>query len=296
MTNLQVICFGEILWDIFPEYKVIGGAPLNVALRLASLQVNVGIVSCIGNDESGDTAARYINSEGVVTDFVARHKELKTGEVWVVLDKKGSASYTISDPVSWDAIPPAPHIVEAVGKTPYFIFGSLAFRNEFNRNTMKVLLPKANTKIFDVNLRAPHYNLSIVHELMQHADFIKLNDEELVEVCDGLGCEMNGLEERIRWLQQVTQTETICVTQGDKGATLLCEGSLFYHPGFKVKVEDTVGAGDSFLAALVNTLLIEQKSPENALATACATGALVASKSGANCSVSDEEISALLMA
>ncbi|MBX2827055.1 MAG: carbohydrate kinase [Flavobacteriaceae bacterium] len=294
MTNPDIICFGEILWDVFPDRKVIGGAPLNVALRLASFGSKVAIVSCVGKDEHGDVAARYVNEQGVITDFIATHNELNTGEVLVTLDEKGSASYEISDPVAWDAIPPAPVIIDAVAKASYFVFGSLALRNAFNQNTMKAILPKSNCKIFDVNLRAPHYDLAMVHELMQLADAIKLNDDELSEICEGLGCESVEWEAQIKWLAGVTQTKTICVTQGSEGATLLYEDTLFSHSGFKVDVVDTVGAGDSFLATLIQELLIQKSGPKKALEKACAMGALVASKSGANCIVLEEEVAALM--
>ncbi|MDC8003008.1 carbohydrate kinase [Aureisphaera galaxeae] len=294
MIKPDVICFGEILWDVFPDRSVIGGAPLNVALRLASFGVNSAIASCVGDDEPGNIAAQYVQEHGVISDYIASHNELGTGKVLVTLDDSGSASYIINDPVAWDAIPPAPQIIEAVSQAPYFVFGSLALRNAFNRNTMKALLPKADTKIFDVNLRAPHYNISMVYELMQLSDVVKLNDEELLEVCVALGCEEKELLEQLKWLSEVSDTATLCVTQGAEGATLLHKGKLYRHPGFRVEVVDTVGAGDSFLATLIHEMLLKKSDPDTALASACAVGALVASKSGANCIVTEEEVLDLL--
>lgn len=295
MTHkLSVVCFGEILWDVFPESKTIGGAPLNVALRLRSLGVETAMISCVGRDDLGEAAIRYIQKHNVNTDFIASHRELITGEVLVTLDESGSARYTILEPVAWDAIPPAPEIVEVVKKTPYFIFGSLAVRNAFNRNTLQILLSESNTKIFDVNLRAPHYDLSMIYELMQLANVIKLNDEELVEICDGLGCQEEEIEAQLHWLERVTQTSTICVTKGPNGASLLYNKKIYHNPGIVVEVADTVGAGDSFLAVLIDSLFLKKNNAETALQRACAMGAMVASKSGANCEVTSQEISGLL--
>ncbi len=295
MTHkLSVVCFGEILWDVFPESKTIGGAPLNVALRLRSLGVETAMISCVGRDDLGEAAIRYIQKHKVNTDFIASHRELITGEVLVTLDESGSARYTILEPVAWDAIPPAPEIVEVVKKTLYFIFGSLAVRNAFNRNTLQILLSESNTKIFDVNLRAPHYDLSMIYELMQLANVIKLNDEELVEICDGLGCQEEEIEAQLHWLERVTQTSTICVTKGPNGASLLYNKKIYHNPGIVVEVADTVGAGDSFLAVLIDSLFLKKNNAETALQRACAMGAMVASKSGANCEVTSQEISSLL--
>jgi len=226
-------------------------------------------------------------------DFIQKHKALKTGTVFVTLDKKGSASYEISKPVAWDAIHPTSELIGAVKKAPFFVFGSLAARGNYNRMTLQRLLDVANTKIFDVNLRAPHYDISMVYELMQIADFIKMNDEEMEEICDALGCQETDQESQVKWLVQTTDTNTICITKGGDGALLYFENVYYDHDGYKIKVKDTVGAGDSFLATLINELLLEQNSPRASLIKACAVGALVASKEGANCVITQEEITQL---
>ena len=290
MHKTQVICFGEILWDIFPHRKVIGGAPLNVALRLHAYAARTEIMSCVGKDENGKATLAYLHKQGLPQDLIQHHETLETGTVTVTLNEEGSATYEIRKPVAWDAIALTPRMVAAVKEVPFFIFGSLAVRGTFNHLTLQRLLEVANTKIFDVNLRAPHYDVSMIYELMQIADFIKLNDDELIEVCDALGCQESTLELRIGWLEKITKTSGICVTKGDKGALLFYNSQFYHHPGFKVVVKDTVGAGDSFLATLINELFLKQNSPQDSMAIACAVGTLVASKEGANCSISDAEI------
>ena len=287
----QVICFGEILWDVFPQKRIIGGAPLNVALRLHSYNSEVAIISRIGDDQLGSEITAYLTENGMYQKFIQTDKKLPTGAVDITLNESGSASYEILKPVAWDAIEITPQLIETVKETPYFLFGSLAIRGSFNRETLRRLLTVANTKIFDVNLRAPHYHISMVYELMQQADFIKLNDDELLEVCDALGCQETEMKNQIEWLLKITAATSVCVTRGDAGALLYHKGEFYEHNGFKVTVVDTVGAGDSFLATLIHYLFLKKLSPANALKLACGMGALVASKEGANCLISEEELS-----
>ena len=286
----QVICFGEILWDVFSHKRIIGGAPLNVALRLHSFDATVAIISRIGADELGGEITQYLTEKGMFKEFIQIDNELPTGAVTVRLNESGSASYEILKPVAWDAIQVSPSLIQGVKEAPFFLFGSLATRGGANRDTLRQLLPVANTKIFDVNLRAPHYHISLVYELMQQADFIKLNDEELLEVSNALGCQEDDMKGQIEWLVKITNVSSVCVTKGAAGALLLHEGKFYEHGGFKVEVVDTVGAGDSFLATLIHYLFLKQDRPEKALMTACAVGAIVASKEGANCLVSDKEL------
>ena len=290
MQTNQVICFGEILWDVFSQKRIIGGAPLNVALRLHSFDLKVAVISRIGDDSFGKEITAYLTKNELCQEFIQRDEELPTGTVDITLNETGSASYEIRKPVAWDAIEISPQLIEAVKEAPYFLFGSLAIRGGFNRETLRRLLPVANAKIFDVNLRAPHYHISMVYELMQLADFIKLNDEELLEVCQALGCQEDIMEKQVEWLVKITNTASVCVTRGDAGTLLFYDHTFYEHPGFVVDVVDTVGAGDSFLATLIHYLFLKKLSPANVVQLACGMGALVASKEGANCSISEEEL------
>ncbi|NND63400.1 MAG: carbohydrate kinase [Flavobacteriaceae bacterium] len=287
---IEVVCFGEILWDVFPNRRVIGGAPLNVALRLHSFGARTKIVSSIGEDNLGDEVKEYLKQYNFPQDSIHLDPELPTGSVEVSLDESGSASYEIVKPVAWDRITLNEHIIETVESASVFLFGSLALRGRINRNTIASLLQKANYKVFDVNLRPPHYDISMVYELIQQSDFVKLNDEELDEVCKELGGPETDIKAQIQWLEKVTNTKSICVTRGGEGAILKYEDKFYEHPGFKVQVADTVGAGDSFLATLVYQLVLQKNDPDTSLSHACAVGALVASKEGANCEISEEEV------
>jgi fructokinase len=285
----NIVCFGEVLWDVFPTHKKIGGAPLNVALRLKSFENNVSIVTKIGNDALGKEIFNFIKEQGVLVNNIQKDFELKTSEVIVTLDKKGSATYIIKYPIAWDNIELTEAAKVATIASDAFIYGSLSARDSNSKTTLLALLEIAPFKIFDVNLRAPHYTQSLLKELMQYADFIKFNDDELFEINSNLGFESNDIELNIRFIAKQTQTSDICVTLGSKGAVLYINDNFYYNKGYQVKVVDTVGAGDSFLASLIDKLL-KRYSPQYAIDFACAIGALVTSCEGANPKINQKQI------
>lgn len=293
MTQKSAICFGEILIDVFPDMQRIGGAPLNVASRLSKLGIEVEIISQVGEDENAEKLLSYLKNTGVKSGLVKSTSKFPTGVVKVQLSASGSASYEISYPAAWDKIQLSEEMKKAVKAADIFIFGSLVCRDEVSRQTLLKLMPEARFRVFDVNLRPPHYEKEILIELMQQANFIKFNDDELFEIAEMLESPFNSLEQHIHFLAEQTQTNQICVTKGRHGAVLLKDEKLFYNSGFKIEVKDTVGAGDSFLASLLAKLLQEEE-PQKALNFACAVGALVAAREGANPELSGKEISGFL--
>jgi len=289
----RVVCFGEILWDVFPTHKVIGGAPLNVALRMQSLGVETFMVSRLGKDENGTMALEYLQKTNLKTEFIQQDNTFPTGYVSVFLNEKGSATYEIFRPVAWDFIALNEANERLISETDIFIFGSLACRNKVSKSTLLGLIEQAKFSVFDVNLRKPDYTYKLISELMQKADFVKLNDEELTEITSELNFKGSSMKEQIQFLSEKTQTQSICVTRGSEGAILYLDESFYENSGYTVKVEDTVGAGDSFLASLIFKLYIQNEKPENALDFACRMGALVASKKGANAKIENQEITSL---
>jgi fructokinase len=285
----KITCFGEVLWDVFPAHKKIGGAPLNVALRLQSLDNEVAIISSIGNDESGKTLLDYIIQNGLDVSCLEVSDKFKTGKVKVILNDKRSASYDIKYPRAWDNIKITQESINLVKKSDGFVFGSLAARDEFSRKTLYGLIEHAKFKIFDLNLRPPYYNKEVLNYLMNRADFMKFNDDELYEVCKEEGSKYLSLEQNIRYISKKTNTNHICVTKGRHGAVLMYDGKFYYNSGYLVKVIDTVGSGDSFLASLISKLL-KNKDPQEAIDFACAVGALVATSEGANPKIIKEQI------
>jgi fructokinase len=221
-------------------------------------------------------------------------EDYKTGVVNVMVNEKGNASYDILYPSSWDKITLTNEMIEKVTASDVFIFGSLICRDEISRSTLYALLDKAKYKVFDANLRAPYYTTDVLLELMSKADFIKLNDEELWEISRKLESPYNSFEQNIKFIAEKTNTKQVCVTKGAFGAVLYCNDKFYYNSGYFIKVVDTVGAGDSFLATLTARLL-KGKSLQKSLNYACAIGALVAGQEGANPKISDMEIRKYMM-
>jgi len=283
------VCFGEILFDVFLEHKKIGGAPLNVASRLNSLGADVAMISSVGNDENGKTLVDYLNDCGVNTKAIQVNKTYSTGIVNVILNEKGNASYDINYPAAWDKIQLSDSNTAIVAESDFFVYGSLSSRDAVSNATLKQLLEVAKYKIFDVNLRSPHYTKANVYDLLNRADFIKFNDDELYEICQGLESNLKSLEQNIKFIAEKTNTATVCVTLGAHGAVLYYKKTFYHNSGFKVDVADTVGSGDSFLASLIINLL-SGNDHQYAINFASAVGALVAQNEGANPLISQAEI------
>jgi fructokinase len=288
--ELKAVCFGEVLWDVFPTHKKIGGAPLNVALRMKSFGVESAIISKVGSDADGQEIVSFLSEKEIETNIIQISEEYKTGVVNVMINEKGNASYDILYPSAWDKIILNEDSKKIASESDVFIFGSLICRDEESRSTLNALLEEAKYKVFDANLRAPYYTTDVLIELMMKADFIKLNDEELFEISRKLDSPYNSFEQNIKFIADKTNTKQVCVTKGAFGAVLYHDEKFYYNSGYFIKVVDTVGAGDSFLASLIVKLL-KGKSPQKALNYACAVGALVAGEEGANPKISDKIIS-----
>lgn len=290
--KLKIACFGEVLWDIFPDKKLIGGAPLNVAARIQSLGASSYLISAIGTDALSKVAMDEIEKLHLTTEHIQSNLKT-TGQVTVHLNDQGSASYTIEEDVAWDFISINAANKKIAQESHVLIFGSLASRSSTNLETLNTLIDISQYSVFDLNLRAPYYSENLIFDLISKADFIKMNDEELELVLGWLGIHKDRLEEDIIALSRKLNNKDICVTLGAKGAVLYYKGQLVKQDGFPCEIIDTVGAGDSFLAGLIFNLL-SGESTEYALRYACALGSIVASKAGANGSIKKQEINNLL--
>jgi fructokinase len=279
--SLKAVAYGEVLWDVFEDKKKIGGAPLNVALRMKTLGCKVAMISCVGNDEDGKAILNHVKQLGLQTDAIMQSETFPTGLVKVTLDERGSATYEISYPSAWDKIVLNNQSETLVMNADVLIYGSLVCRDKVSRDSLEDLLQMNIYKVFDVNLRKPHYTYDVLERLMLSADFIKFNDEEILEIARALQSPFESLEENIHFIAELTHTKAICVTRGKHGALLFWKGQLYENEGYPVKVADTVGAGDSFLASLI-TYLLTDKDPQTSIDFACAVGALVAESAGAN--------------
>jgi len=285
----QIVCYGEVLWDMLPTGKKIGGAPLNVALRMQTFGCSIKVISSIGKDTAGNGIVAQMKRYNATTDHLQISQNYATSEVLVTLNDTGSASYEIKMPCAWDDIQLLQKDIAVVKSADAFIYGSLVARQLTSRDTLFALLKASQFKVFDVNLRPPHYELKTLITLMKQADLIKFNDDEIFELSAAMRGEKLSLEESILFFAQETQTPSICVTMGADGAVLFRDNEFVYNKGYAIQVADTVGAGDSFLATLIYQLL-KGVNGFTALDYACAIGAIVASKEGANPIITNKEI------
>lgn len=276
----QILCFGEILWDRLPSGSKPGGAPMNVALHLKRLGENPLFASSVGNDEAGDELISFLEKNNMQPHLIQKDKNLPTSEVLVTLDADGNPAYEICIPVAWDNILPETELISTAKKSRIIVFGTLASRSETTRKTLLNLLDSDTYKILDVNFRPPFDDRQITEKLMIRSNFVKLNQQELNIISQWLNLEEVDEKTAMQAVAAHYNLDGICTTRGSNGASLLLNDNWIENRGFKVKVADTVGAGDSFLAALI-TGFVQNQEPTEALKLACATGAFVASKEGA---------------
>jgi len=274
----KLVCFGEMLWDILPGGAMPGGAPMNVAYHLHTLGSNPTLITRVGIDKHGKQLLDLLNSKSVNTDHIQLDYDIPTGIVNAAPNDHGEMQYDIVSPSAWDFIACDESTQSLVKEASHFIFGSLITRHKTSRDTLFQLLEIANQKVLDINLRPPHYNRQIVEDLLHRADMLKMNIAEL-ELITGWFAKYKNTNERISVIQDRYKIPAIIVTMGAEGAMIDIEGKVYSHPGYIVKVADTVGSGDSFLAAFLFKLF-NSELPEDALAFASALGAFVTSKTG----------------
>lgn len=274
----KVVIFGEMLWDCLPSGPVAGGAPMNVALNLHQLGLNSRLISAIGNDTDGQNLLEFLNSFEIPTDLIQINFEYETSRVLVDNSDPENIKYTIVSPVAWDFIQWNEEMDQAVEDADAFVFGSLGVRNTESLKTLLHLLRHSVLRVFDANLRPPFYDFEVIETLLGYADVLKINEDELVIFADYFKTEPT-VESLCAHLDQHFPMEIICVTRGSKGALIYQKGVITEHPGYKVKVEDSIGAGDAFLSGFVKTYL-DDKSPEEILDFACKLGAFVATQKG----------------
>ena len=267
-----------MLWDILPSAAVPGGAPMNVTYHLHKLQKNPALITRIGDDEKGKELTEIFSSKGVCNDFFQLDQQHETGKVYANMNDHHEVVYDIVKPVAWDFISWNATLQQAVSESEYFIFGSLAARNDVSRNTLFQLLESANKKVLDINLRVPHFNRKIIEELISKADFLKLNLAEL-ELISSWYFMDEDLKDSAKALMNKFHLTKMVVTLGAEGAILFWEGQQYQHNGYKVNVKDTIGSGDAFLAAFISKWM-ENSSPQNALQFASGLGAFIAGKTG----------------
>ena len=248
----EVVGLGEILWDELPQGRVLGGAPANFAFCARGLGARAAVLSRVGADPLGDEILKTLEERGVETLLISRDPELPTGTVAVEVDATGKPSYGIREGVAWDAIESSAAAREHVGSVDALCFGSLAQRHPRARAALRELIGCARAeslRIFDVNLRQRYYSEEIITTSLEFASALKLSDEELpvLEAMLDLRGEPAACLEKIARRYDL---RLVALTRGAEGSILWADGRTSEHPGIPAEVRDTVGAGDSFTAAM----------------------------------------------
>lgn len=267
--DITIASFGEIVWDVYPSEKVLGGAPLNFAYFCAELGAKTQIISAVGDDELGKEALALIEKIRVGADCVSTAKGTPTGRVDVTMGKDGIPSYNIVSPSSWDFIAAPDSTVEAAKNSDAFAYGTLSQRSEKSRAALEKILaalPASCLKICDINLRAPYYTRETIERSIYAADILKINDDEL-ETLTGLLALDGDVQTRAQAILECYKLRHILLTRGPKGYMVLSAGAApVLGGGDKIKIVDTVGAGDSFTAAFTINLLSGKSVEESARA------------------------------
>ncbi len=249
------IGIGEILWDLLPEGKMLGGAPTNFAFHIHQMHVNSAIISAVGKDPLGDEILRTIKGKNLVS--LIQTNEKPTGTVSVTLDEAGIPTYIIHENVAWDFVETTGEGLEYAKKADAICFGSLAQRSPLTKNTIQNILKTASPdtiKIFDINIRQDFYHPELIESSLHLSNILKINDEELILLSEMLG--LQGEEyELTEQIMDIYQLNYLALTKGSRGSWMFGQQESSFIQTPKVKVADTVGAGDSFTAAMVGGLL-----------------------------------------
>ena len=243
---MKILAFGEVLWDVYPDEKHIGGAVMNFSAHAAKLGAKTCFASSVGNDEEGKLALELMNGWGIDTTYVAVSEAYETGKCIVTLDENSIPTYDLRNNIAYDHIP-YPDI-----SCDVLSFGTLALRNQENIAVIKKLLEKEYREIFaDINIRPPFYSAETVSLCLDNATILKVSDEELHYICTEQDLQLASQT----IMQQHKNIKLLIITMGEKGALVYDGKEFLQQAGIKTNVSSTVGAGDSFSAAfLVNFL------------------------------------------
>jgi fructokinase len=283
-----IVGIGELLWDLLPQGKQLGGAPANFAVMAARLGNHSVIASRVADDALGREASKYLSQLPVDSSFIQMDPEHASGSVSVSINQ-GQPEYIIHESVAWDFLEFSPEWHALAGRAHAVCFGSLAQRSEVSRQTIQTFLaatfPEC-VRVFDVNLRAPFYSEEILVESLALATILKLNDGEmplvlsLLGLAENTGTSEDALLRGAHLLLAKFPINLVCVTMGKSGSLLISRDEVDRHLGISTVVADTIGAGDAFTAALTHYYL--QGKPLNVINEAGNRwGAWMASQAGA---------------
>lgn len=288
MDDNFIVGLGEILWDIFPDRKILGGAPANFACHMSQFGYNAYVVSAVGNDILGKEILTHLKDKQL--NCLVETTSYPTGTVQVILDDRGIPEYKIAENVAWDYISFTREMEVLAEVTQAVCFGSLAQRSVVSRSTVREFLrkmPDNSLKIFDINLRQHFYTKELTGESLHLSNVLKINDEEISIVSQMFGYGELTDRDACDRLQQEFDLEIIILTKGINGSFVYTRNETSFLPTPAVSVADTVGAGDSFTAAFAASLL-KTGSISDAHKLAVAVSAYVCTRHGAMPDLPDE--------
>ncbi len=285
----KIVCFGEILWDIYPDKVQLGGAPYNVFCRLNSFGINTDIVSSIGNDELGLKIIDTFKKNNYSLKYIQFENNYSTGKVMIEL-KNGEPNYTISENVAWDFISLPKKYIKDFDIIDVLIYGTLASRNTKSFSTLKEIIKNAKFKVLDLNIRQDYFSKEKLDFLIKNSNFLKVNIEELNLLNQLFNLNKFNTYKISESIFQEFELDYLCITNGSVNS-ILYDGNKFHEvESFKIKSIDNVGAGDSFLAALISNFFVKKINIIESMTVASAFGALTCTKKGATPQISDQEI------
>jgi len=283
MTSVKpkVACFGEVLWDIFPGNNPrAGGAPFNVSYHLNKMGIDARMISSVGNDDLGRELLLKIKDWNLSSETIQIQEDYATSTVVAHIDEHNEAHYDILQNVAWDYIQPTEQGQNLVREADAMVFGSLVTRNEVSRNTLFEWVEESKFNVFDINLRAPYYDVKIIKDLLHKTHLAKFNKAELRLILDFFDRPYVDERDAVNFVQEQFGIRELIVSKGSKGALYAKDGEIFLYPAVSVEVCDTVGSGDSFLAGFLSQRLCTENVHETMI-QAISLGAFITSKEGA---------------
>lgn len=288
----KIAAFGELLWDLLPAGKVLGGAPANFIYRINSFGDHGTLLSKVGNDKAGRDARAALRNLGLSDENIQTDYEFPTGSVKVKIDENGNPDFNITTDVAYDHIEINYEMIDAFSEADCVCFGTLVQRYGISKNTLRELNNESPdvVKFLDINLRKKCYTAASVEESLRMANILKTNDEELMITKELLGLKSVNLKDLAKEALEKFDLEIILCTLGSNGAFCLTQEDVFhYDPGYQISLGDTVGSGDAFSAGFVHYYMNGHPIDE-ALRFGNAAGAMIATTIGATAPVSKQQI------
>lgn len=288
----KIAAFGELLWDLLPTGKVLGGAPTNFIYRINSFGDQGTLLSKVGNDKAGRDARAALRNLGLSDENIQTDYEFPTGSVKVKIDEQGLVDFNIITDVAYDHIEINTEMIDAFSQADCVCFGTLVQRYGISKNTLRELIHESPdvVKFLDVNLRKKCYTAATLEDSLRMANILKANDEELLIIKNLLGLKNENLPDLAKEAIETFKLNIILCTLGSNGAFCLTKDEVFYYdPGYQITLGDTVGSGDAFSAGFVHYYM-NGKPIDEALRFGNAAGAMVATTTGATSPISKEQI------